>query len=196
MTPASVQHFYWDTCVFVAHLNDERLQYGRCIEHIAQYLDEARTEGSCRIYTSTLTIAEIPKSRLTRAAAFATFMDFLRDYRDAITQVAPDPNIMELAADLHGMKYTKTNGRRKLETPDAIHLATAIFLQRVYGVTLDAFHTFDNGSQRGINGRAVPLLTYETWCEQCSNEPAVKEAIKLNRIRPEHPTPRLIPAPP
>lgn len=195
MTSAGVRHFYWDTCIFVAHLNDERLQYGRCIEHIAQYLEEARSSGGCRIYTSTLTIAEIPKSRLKPDAAFATFRDFLDDYRDVVIQIAPDPNIMELAADLHGMKYTKTGGERKLETPDAIHLATAILLCDVYGVVLDEFHTFDNGGQRGVGGRAVPLLTYEKWCERCSNEPPVQDVIKLNRIRPEHPNPRLMSTP-
>jgi predicted nucleic acid-binding protein len=155
MAPAGIGHFYWDTCIFVAHLNDERIQYGQSIEDIAQYLDEAKAQGIWKIYTSTLTIAEIPKGRLKSTAIFATFRDFLNDYRDVVIQVSPDPNVMELAADLHGMEYTKTNGKRKLETPDAVHLASAILLQKVYGVTLDAFHTFDNGSQRGINGRAV-----------------------------------------
>jgi predicted nucleic acid-binding protein len=190
MIPVPARHLYWDTCVFIAYLNDERLQYGRFVDHITQYLDDSRRVGSCKIYTSTLTIAEIPRSRL-KPGAFPTFRQFLNDYRDAITQIAPDPNIMELASDLHGITYTKSGGSRKLATPDAVHLASALILQSVYGVTLDAFHTFDNGSQRGIGGRAVPLLSYETWCEQCLNEPVVQEVIRLRREPPEHPAPRL-----
>jgi predicted nucleic acid-binding protein len=184
-----LQHFYWDTCIFIAYLNGENLAYGQAVDDIAQYLAEAIV-GSCRIYTSTLTIAEIPRSRLKGTSGFATFRDFLEDYRGAVTQIAPDPNVMEMAGDLHSMKYTKNGGNRILETPDAIHLASAVALEKSYGVSLDAFHTFDNGGQRSIGGRAVPILTYETWCEPCKNEPIVQEVIRLNRARPMHPAPR------
>jgi hypothetical protein len=64
---------------------------------------------------------------------------------------------MEMSAELHGMKYSKTADTKRLEAPDAIHLATAIALQSNFGVSVDAFHTFDNGGQRSINGRATPL---------------------------------------
>ncbi len=188
--------YYWDICIFIAYSKNERVQYGKCFEDIAQYLDEAKAFGTWKIYTSTLTIAEVPKNRPKSYAAFSTFRDFLDDYRDVVIPIPPDPNIMELAADLHGMKYTKISGSRKLEAPDSTHLASAILLQRGYGGMLDAFHTFDNGGQRSIGGCAVPLLTYETCCEQCLREPAIQGAISLNRRKPEHLAPRLISTPP
>jgi len=99
---------------------------------------------------------------------------------------------MEMSAELHGMKYSKTADTKRLEAPDAIHLATAIALQSNFGVSVDAFHTFDNGGQRSINGRATPLLSYLESCEPCRSEPLVQEVLRLNRIRPTHPNPRLL----
>jgi predicted nucleic acid-binding protein len=118
----ATQHFYWDTCVFVAYLNDERQAYGNAIDDIEQFLEESK-RGDWKIYTSTITIAEIPRSRLKNRVTFPSFVEFLYDYQSAIVQIAPDPNIMEAAGQLHGMLYTKGHGIRRLDTPDAIHLA-------------------------------------------------------------------------
>jgi hypothetical protein len=67
------------------------MQYGKCIEDIAQYLDESKALGTWKIYTSTLMITEIPKSRLKSSAAFATFRDFLDDYRDVVIAIPSGP---------------------------------------------------------------------------------------------------------
>jgi predicted nucleic acid-binding protein len=188
--------FYWDTCVFIAHLNSERAKYGTTLDDIAQYLDEAR-EGKCIIHCSAITIAEVTKEKMVDPAKWQ-FTEFLRDFSDAVIPVFPDINVMALAAELRSLKYTKTGGERKLGTPDAIHLASAIILQDVYGVTLDAFHTFDNGGKRDpeTNSKGVPLLSYETWCEQCLADPIARKVINLKRVRPEHPAKQMFTAPP
>jgi hypothetical protein len=67
---------------------------------------------------------------------------------------------------LRSLTYTKTGGVRKLHTPDAIHLASAPALVESYGIgELEAFHTFDGGKSRGIDGPGTPLLGFETWYE-------------------------------
>ena len=190
MTSPLAPNLYWDTCVFVAYLNDERVAYGNVIDDIEQYLEEAAL-GRWKIYTSTLTIAEIPRARLRGGRNFSSFSHFLSAYRASIIQITPDPNIMEIASDLHGVRYTKSQGVRSLPTPDAIHLASALVLQTTYGVALDAFHTFDNGGKRDVGGRSVPLLTYETWCEKHLNEPLVQQVVRLPRKPPKHPQPRM-----
>ncbi len=59
------QHLYWDTCVFIAHLNKETDSYGSLIDNIDQFLEEAKA-GQHWIYTSTITIAEVTANFLER----------------------------------------------------------------------------------------------------------------------------------
>lgn len=186
----AVPQFYWDTCVFIAHLNDDRVAYGATVDDIGQFLREAK-DGKCQIHCSAITIAEVTKDKI-RSGKWQ-FAEFLRDYRDAVIPVLPDAQVMAVAAELRSLTYTKTGGKRKLDTPDAIHLASALVLTDVYGVALDAFHTFDNGGKRGFEGPGVPLLTYETWCEQCQNDPLAKKVMAMKRERPDHPARDMLP---
>lgn len=189
MNSSPPPNLYWDSCVFIAYLNDERDSYGSSIDHIGQYLDEAR-QGRCKIFCSTITIAEITSNYLNKTN-FATFSDFLEDYTSAIVQIGADPNVMVLASQLRSLEYRKGNGKRRLMTPDAIHLATAIILQDTYKVSLTAFHTFDSGKAKGPDGKGVPILGYETWCEAIQGNSVAQKAISLTRTRPEHPAPRM-----
>ena len=105
-----------------------------------------------------------------------------------IVPTTPDPNTMRTASELRSLIYSKTNGTRKLHTPDAIHLATAITLMDTYGVHLDKFHTFDTGKKRDPDeGKGVPLLGYDLWCEKCADDPLARKIIDLEREQPQHP---------
>lgn len=128
--------YYWDTCVFIAYLNDDRDAYGSIIDDIGQFLDEA-LRGEVRIHCSTITIAEITRSNMA-AGRRGNFPEFLQAHQSAVVAVTPDNNIMSLASELRSLTYTKTGGIRKLLTPDAIHLASAIALDNYYGVSLTA----------------------------------------------------------
>jgi predicted nucleic acid-binding protein len=141
-----VAHYYWDACVFIAYLNKEA-SYGIHIDHIDQYLDDAKA-GHCRLYTSTITLAEITKQHL-KTSDHGSFTEFLSNFRSAIVPVDPNPAAMLKASHLRGMTYTKTGGTRKLATPDAIHIATALTLIDTFGVPLSVFHTFDAGKSKG-----------------------------------------------
>ena len=120
-------------------------------------------------------------------AKYGDFSSFIRDFKGAVVPVAPDPNVMAVASELRSLRYTKTNGRRLLQTPDAIHLASALALVETYGITLDALHTFDDGK----NSNDLPLLSYHTWCEACENDPLAQKVIALNRAKPAHPNKKL-----
>ncbi len=187
---AQPPQLYWDTCVFFAFLNNETEKYAHLIDHIEQFLEEAK-QGACTIYTSAVTIAEVPAVKLSHNE-YGSFNDFLEDYRGAIIQVGADPNIMMLASEIKGITHTKgPTGRREVGTLDAIHLASALTLSADYGVPITAFHTFDTGKSKTIEGgRAMPLLGYETWCEGQESHPIVSRIIALNRCKPEHDNPR------
>jgi len=178
------QHFLWDSCVFIAYLADDRAAYGQAIDDIGQYLDEAR-QGTCRIYCSTITLAEVTRDRMVKSND--TFNAFLRSFRSAIVPIDPNPNIMITAGHLRGFTYTKNGGNRRLGTPDAIHLATALALQDSFRVPLDALHTFD----RGMNGKAAPIIGLEDWCDGCKDDEVVRKVIALKREPPLHRVPRL-----
>ena len=184
-----VAHYYWDTCIFVAFLNKMHDAYGVHVDHIGQFLEEAR-KGECRIYTSGITIAEMPRKRLL-ASPYGDFNEFLADYAGAVTTIGADPNVMSLAADIKNLTYTKTGGTREVGMADAMHLASALALIEDYGVPLTTFHTFDDGKGKGLEGRAVPLLSFHEWCEGCLDDPVARRIIALRRRRPDHPFPKL-----
>lgn len=188
-----MRHYYWDSGIFIAYLNNEREERGDLIDHISQFLDEAGG-GHCRIYTSTITIAEILPQTL-KNRELSSFQEFVRDFEGAIFTVQPDPNVMGLAASLRGQRYTAHANAprpRSMETPDAIHLATAITLENHYGVKLDAFHTFDNGKSKTPEGaKSVPMIDLDRWIHDCSDDRNVQAAVRLKRSAPVHPAPQL-----
>lgn len=127
-----------------------------------------------------------------KQSEYGTFIDFLNDYSSAILQVPPDPNVMATAAKLRSLPYKKGRGERKLLTPDAIHLASALTLRDTYKVPLTAFHTFDNGNGGGAAGKSIALLGYHEWCEGLESDPLAQKVISLNISKPEHPAPKLV----
>jgi hypothetical protein len=109
--------------------------------------------------------------------------------------VDPTPNIMHMAAKLKDLPYKKGIAKpRRLSTPDAIILASCAYVRDILGVKIDLFHTFDDGKKRDpVDGKMVPLLSYEQWCEGFSppQMAVAKPVIELNRRLPIHPSPTL-----
>ena len=191
MSSSTPLNYYWDTCVFTAHLVNERHQHGNVINDIQQLLGDAHA-GRCRIYCSTITIAEITSPTLT-ASNVGTFQDFLRDFRGVVVAVDPSPILMEMASRLRSQEYKKGEAFRKLGTADAIHLATAIGLSEIYGVDVEAFHTFDRGRRRGEDGgKGLPLIGFETWSDGCLADPLVAKVRAMKRGLPLHPSPNML----
>jgi predicted nucleic acid-binding protein len=185
-----MSHLFWDSCVFVAFLRDQRTIYD--VDSIEQYLTEA-ANGTHRIYTSSLVFAEVLPSSIAKAN-IGSFADFVADFVGAIVIVDASPDIMQLAGRLRDLPYRKGQSLgRRLWTPDAIMLASAAYLGQVFGVNVDHFHAFDDGGRRDPAGRSVPLLSYHDWCEGFTPDQirVAKPVVDLDRCRPIHPNPRL-----
>lgn len=161
------------------------------VPSIEQYLIDAQN-GRVAIYMSSISAAEILPSKLKRSGSFEEFMD---DYNGLIFAIDPTPNVMALAGRLRDLPYKKgISERRRLSTPDAIILATAIYIQEALNVKLDCLHTFDRGRQRGSDGKkAIPIIGYEEWCDGFSGDQAALsgKVTSIKRCDPKHPQPSM-----
>ena len=178
--PAS-SNLFWDSNVFIAFLRNQHIAYD--VNNIAQYLTEAR-EGKHQIYTSSIVFAEILPSSMK--AGGGSFQDFVDDFQGAIIIVDASPNVTQIAGRLRDLPYRKgASTSRRLATPDAIMLGSCIYLNEALGILINAFHTFDDGRRRGPEGRSVPLLSYQEWCEGFSAEEMriAKPVLDLARAR-------------
>ncbi len=189
-----VEHIFWDTCVIAALLSEES---DADLPSIEQFVRDARS-GVCKIYASSLVAAEILPSYI-KSKKYNSYERFVKDLEGSIIPIAPDPNIMSLAARLRDIPYSKkANNKdmatRKLDVPDAIMLATAIILDVGFRIKLDKFHTFDNGGKRSVaGGKGVPLLDFQDWCAllEGPKKRLAQQVIDLNRCKPIHATPGL-----
>jgi predicted nucleic acid-binding protein len=128
--PTGKDHIvYWDTCVFLAWMNNEQRGPGEMegLGKIASLVERAEVI----LITSTITRAEILYSR-TSAEAMKQYDTLLR--RSNVVPQNVDLPIAKLTSELMDF-YIKTDF--ELLTPDAIHLATAIHYNAA------EFHTFD-----------------------------------------------------
>lgn len=143
-----VKHFFWDSNVFIAFLNDESVAYDTA--SLKTFISDLGKPDGCEIYTSTIALAEVTPKKLKRSS-YGTFQDFLHNFKISIHIVGAGPNENQTAALLKDVEYKKSgNTRRVLTTGDALMLATAVEIEDTYGVSLDAFHTYDKGNgQRG-----------------------------------------------
>ncbi len=161
--PGSRNSYYWDTCLFISWLADEKRPAGD-MDGAREIIEQIkRRDGS--IITSALTIAEVLSSKFP-AGVFNLFEDLLK--RTNITIVSVDRKIAKLAGDL---RVHHEKERRKLKTPDAIHLATAI----INGVS--EFHTFDDGLMPlngNVGGHKLII------CKPSFNQPSLDLAGKHN----------------
>lgn len=188
MVTAKTPNYFWDSCCFIAYLNDEQHAYD--IDSLEQYLDEVR-DGKSVIYSSTIALAEVRPSLMKKSAG-GSFTEFMEDFGGSIVLLDATPNIMQLAGYLRDVKYSKSNSKgRQLATPDAIMLATCVHLEDDLGVKVDCFHTYDKGKRRGVDGKGIPLLTYHEWCDGIEENEFAGRVIKLHRREPLHPEPRL-----
>ena len=184
----TVSHYFWDSCVFIAYLNDDSHAYD--VASIREYLEDSKRKDGCKIYTSGIALAEVSPNRM-KNAAHGNFQEFLLDFRGSINVVETNPYINANAGLMKDVAYKRSGStKRVLTTGDAIMLATAIEIEQTYGVNLNAFHTFDNGRGKGHpEGKGVPLLDYHLWLEDVERTELVNRVVNLNRCQPIHPTP-------
>jgi predicted nucleic acid-binding protein len=124
--------YYWDTCLFLAWLNDERRKQGE-MDGVREVIARHKRR-EVRLITSVLTQIEVLQSKMPVGVG-TSFLDFLK----RMTRVSVDTKIARLAHDLrdHYAALAASTGSKLLSTADAIHLATAIHHR------VSEFHTFD-----------------------------------------------------
>ena len=125
--------YYWDTCLFLAWINDEERKSGE-MDGVREVIERSK-RSECRIMTSVLTSVEALQSKLPVGMENLFYGLMKRLHR-----VGMDSKCAGLAHDIRNYYATRADehGGKILSTPDAIHLATAILYRA------DEFHTFDN----------------------------------------------------
>lgn len=114
--------YYWDTCIFIAWLKEERVVRGLLdgIDEIKSKIDNKEAT----LVTSVITLTEIGQTFITDDK-YSLFRGLFK--RPNIIAYNIDEDIATLAGKLR-KHYNNTN-LHKLRTPDAIHLATAMILK-------------------------------------------------------------------
>lgn len=152
--------YYWDTCVFMAWLKDEKPPH-RTVYEVAgiQNTVEKVENGSAILVTSTITIAELLESKL-RPANSDLFFQFMQKRR--VSVIAADIIVARYAKNIRDQFFddSETPNEKTISTPDSLHLATGV----IHKVT--EFHTFDGKN----NKNSIGLL-------QLDNRP------ELNKLR-------------
>ena len=137
--------YYWDACIFLAWLLDEKRSPGEMegLTEVASLI----AQSNAFLVTSVITRVEVLECTLSGEAK-RSFDDFFK--RRNIIMVNVDRNITDLAHEIRNHYKTQN---KKLTSPDSIHLAAAI----TYGA--DQFHTFDDPLLR-LNGKVAgyPLV--------------------------------------
>lgn len=131
----------WDSCVFISLLNGGVGRSSDEISGMREVIDLADRQGVTIITSSlveTEVIGTIPEANV-RAQMEALFQ------RPNIVQVAASTEVMRRAGEL---RSAASAARRRLDTPDAIFIATALLH------AADALHSFDNDMLR-LNGMAL-----------------------------------------
>ena len=137
--PDPPQNLYWDSCVFLAYVNEEPDRVG-----VVTDLLESSSNDEIKIFTSDLSRVEVAFSTSEQnkqsldAQTEARIDNLWDDY--VVTMVDFHIGIAGQARSL--MRHAIENGWQ-MKPYDAVHLATAQWLSE-NGIRIDEFHTFDD----------------------------------------------------
>jgi predicted nucleic acid-binding protein len=164
VTLARTPTVYWDSCIWIALINQEQGRF----RQIQGVLDRARA-GKVQIVTSTFTLAEVVKRRCGDQS-FAMpegdddlFAELLK--QDYVVLAAVDWDIGTRARAL----FREFNDRGLKKPQDAVHLATAVV------ENVDELHTFDGDDLLKLSGLVMRA-----------------DGIRLNICHPPEPEPKEI----
>ena len=143
---------YWDSCIFLAWIQGEgppkrKLGDMEGIESIVKLL----SRGELLIITSVVTHAEVLASKMG-AKAKKLYEDIFQ--RSDVSEIAVDHQIALLASEIRDfyinakdkLPADQRRNAMTVDTPDALHLATAILYEA------DEFQTFDGDDGGRPNG--------------------------------------------
>src|SRR2546427_4003800 len=139
---------YWDTCVFIAWLKEERDKWPPAIWQGIQDVADLAQIGQAILVTSTLIRTEVFLGTLTLEQK-QKFAGILR--RTNAQEVAPHMRITDRASAIRE--------KHKIKTPDAIHLATAILYDVDEMHTMDGWHA--DGKRDGLLALSGNVAEYK-----------------------------------
>jgi predicted nucleic acid-binding protein len=139
---------YWDTCVFIAWLKDEKDKWPPSIWQGIQDVADLVQIGQAILVTSTLTRVEVFLGTLTQEQK-QKFAGILR--RKNVQEVAPHMRIADRASAIRE--------KHRIKTPDAIHLATAILYDVDEMHTMDGWH--EDGKRDGLLALSGNVAEYK-----------------------------------
>jgi predicted nucleic acid-binding protein len=132
--------YYWDTCLFLAWIQDEQRPSGE-MAGVREIIARAKRR-EVLIMTSVLTTTEALQSKIP-AGVETLFTSLMQ----RVERKSIDIKIARLAHDLRDYYVNRSaqSDGKTLSTPDALHVATAIMYRA------DELHTFDgNGSRKSL----------------------------------------------
>lgn len=185
-------HVFWDSCVAIRYLTETPDSY---VSDIAKLFNEA-TAGKVTIWISTILFAEVLPHHLKKKG-YGSIQDLLDDLSGACNPIGPTPPILMQAARLRDHSYMHkepqhNEKKRVLSVPDAIHLATCLYVQDAMGISDIKFQTLDDGKNRNYEERAVSLLRYQDYSEHLADDPDVALVRGLGRGLPIQTQPAII----
>lgn len=139
---------YWDNTCWIAWLNGEGTD--KWPADVIQGMKDVITEveaGQAILFTSAITRTELPQNRLSPDQR-KSFDQLMR--RSNVREVNADPRVASLAGDIRE-HHKQQKPSRKIHTPDAIHLATAILFEA------DEFQTMDGLQKDGSVRKLLKL---------------------------------------
>lgn len=137
--------YYWDTCIFLAWIQDEKRESGE-MEGLSEIVSMVDAE-ECLILTSVNTRIEVLNSSLTQDGQ-EKFNGLFQHPSFTFADVSLP--ISEVASQIRDFYKRQTPQSMSVKVPDAIHLGTAIIYREV-----DQFHTFDGDDLLRFNGNVA-----------------------------------------
>lgn len=131
----AIGKIYWDAAPLISWITDENTRSAAqkaALEAVATDFEK----GKCVIIMSSLYRVEVLPLEKDHKAKLDLFTK-----RQNFQEIAIIPPILDIANEIRAF-YRKES--KAMSSPDAIHLATAIY------VKADVFHTFDGGRKRGL----------------------------------------------
>ena len=137
---------YWDSCIFIAHLNNEARQDPQGMLGIVE-LAELFDLGQIDLVTSTITIVEVLRTTI-KLEDYQRFRMLFSRRNCFLIEVTR--KIAEISEEIRSFYYQP--GTPTIEVPDCIHLATAIWFQ------CETFYTFNGeGVRPGLLSLKSPI---------------------------------------
>src|SRR5262245_26247246 len=137
--PSSAQYLYWDTCVFLSYLKRTSNRWPTISALFEEIQQSNRTR---KIVTSRITYAEVTYIAFDKGTGFPPdeekrLDEFWSDYH-VITFIESTEEVMYITRTL---KRHAVQQGWKLKLPDAIHLASALWLAQFSNSIV--FHTYN-----------------------------------------------------